>query len=81
MSENIIKTYRKKKGLTQAKFGAMFGVKDAAVCKWEKGRVTPARAVSISEITGIPPHKLRPDIFPEPDLPARDINEDAVDAG
>lgn len=45
--------------------GAMFEppVDKSTVMRWERGRITPERAVEIERITGIPRHELLPDIF------------------
>lgn len=44
------------------------GITSQAVSQWE--RVPVARVKAISALTGIPPHELRPDIFPAPAHPA-----------
>lgn len=40
------------------------GITLQAVAQWP--RVPPARVHEVSDITGIPPHELRPDIFRAP---------------
>lgn len=47
-------------------FAERAGVQDSAVCKWERGRVSASKALTVHEITGIPLHILRPDIYPKP---------------
>lgn len=41
----------------------LLGIKAPSIHSWK--RVPPARVLSVSKITGIPPWKLRPDIYPE----------------
>ena len=60
--------WRKANGITQAQLGEMVGVKDAAVNKWEKTRPPAERVLKLSEVTRIPPHRLRPDLYPAPDM-------------
>lgn len=60
--------WRKANGVTQAELGKKLGVGDAAITKWEKGRVPAERVLSVAEETGIPPHMLRPDLYPVPSL-------------
>jgi transcriptional regulator with XRE-family HTH domain len=40
IGKNILR-YRKEKGLTQAKLGALLGVTYQAVSKWERGKTMP----------------------------------------
>jgi DNA-binding transcriptional regulator YdaS (Cro superfamily) len=58
--------WRQAKGVSQADFGKLLGVGDAAVTKWEKGRVPAERVLSVSRVTGISPHQIRPDLYPAP---------------
>jgi len=63
-----LKTWRKNHPsgfMSQARFAALIGVSEAEVSRYEQGlRSMPAeRAVLISDLTGIPRHELRPDIF------------------
>jgi transcriptional regulator with XRE-family HTH domain len=60
--------WRKANGITQAELATKMGVKDAAVTKWEKGQVPAERVLRLSKITQIPPHRLRPDLYPAPDM-------------
>lgn len=41
----------------------MFGVNKSTAMRWEE-RVPAERVIGIAEVTGIPPHKLRPDLYP-----------------
>lgn len=53
-------------------FGALFTppVDKSTVLRWERGQITPERAVEVERITGISRHELRPDIFgPSPATP------------
>lgn len=60
--------WRKANGLTQAQLAEKLGVQDAAVNKWEKKRIPAERVLAVSQITRIPPHRLRPDLYPAPDM-------------
>jgi transcriptional regulator with XRE-family HTH domain len=60
--------WRKANGITQAELAAKMGVQDAAVTKWEKGKIPAERVLKLSEITRIPPHRLRPDLYPAPEM-------------
>jgi DNA-binding transcriptional regulator YdaS (Cro superfamily) len=40
-----------------------------AVAKWRK--VPPARVLQVEAISGVPRHKLRPDLYPDPAVEAR----------
>jgi DNA-binding transcriptional regulator YdaS (Cro superfamily) len=44
------------------KLGEALGISQPAVSQWE--RVPSERVGKVSAITGIPPHVLRPDLFP-----------------
>ncbi|QZN97327.1 transcriptional regulator [Symbiopectobacterium purcellii] len=51
------------------KLGAMIGVSGMAVSNWKthcKGIVPANRVLAIHQVTGILPHDLRPDIYPNP---------------
>lgn len=52
-------------GMTLEAFGLKFKppVDKSTVLRWEKGKVTPERALEIEKRTGISRHALRPDIF------------------
>ncbi len=56
--------YRAQKGLTQAKLGEELGVTDVTVSRWETGqrKVDDDLLPIVSEKTGIPQLKLRPDL-------------------
>lgn len=58
----------KAKGLRQSAVADACGVTDGTVSKWVRGLIViPAERVArVSEVTGIPPHELRPDVFPAP---------------
>lgn len=62
--------WRKANGITQAAFGQMLKptVGDAAITKWEKGRVPAERVLDVERVTGIPRSRIRPDIYPEDKL-------------
>jgi len=41
------------------------GVDKATVTRWGQKRIPAERIVEVESITGIPRHKLRPDLYPE----------------
>lgn len=42
-------------------------VDHSAVSKWKRSGCVPAKHVGrVSALTGIPPHRIRPDLFPAP---------------
>lgn len=53
---------------TLDKAAGLFGVSAVSVHRYETGErsIKPTLVQHISEVTGIPPHELRPDIFPAP---------------
>jgi DNA-binding transcriptional regulator YdaS (Cro superfamily) len=67
----LLKAWRNLHELTQTEAGGLLHpkVNKAQWCYWEKGRrpVPPGRVWALHKLTGIAPHKLRPDIFPAPD--------------
>ena len=65
------------KGLTKAidiagnasKLAQMLGIKPMSVSRWKtryNGNVPPNRVRAIYEKTGVTPHELRPDLYPNP---------------
>lgn len=65
MTNHLIK-WRDAEELTQAQAAIRFGVNQPTVAKWEKGKVPSEQCLRVHEITGIPLHSLRPDIYPKP---------------
>lgn len=63
-----ITLWRKAHGVTQRELGRKLGVKDAAITKWEKGRVPAERVLDLERVTGVPRHRIRPDLYPAPDM-------------
>jgi len=63
---NIIRRWRTSQGISQRELGERLGVQDAAVTKWEQGRVSAEKALPLHNLTGIPLYVLRPDIYPAP---------------
>ncbi|WP_334469937.1 transcriptional regulator [Arsenophonus sp. PmNCSU2021_1] len=54
---------------TATRLAAALGVSNMTVSQWKnkyKGRVPVDRVLAIYELTGITPHELRPDIYPNP---------------
>lgn len=52
--------------MTLRQLSALIAVSEAEICRWENGlrRIPAERVYLISDLTGIPKSKLRPDIFP-----------------
>lgn len=46
-------------------FGKLFtpAVDKSTVLRWERGNITPRRAIEIEAVSGIPRHELLPDVF------------------
>ena len=61
-----ISAWREANNVSVKEFAERAGVQDSAVCKWERGRVSAIKALTVHQITGIPLHELRPDIYPKP---------------
>jgi len=58
--------YRKQNGLTQAALAQRLGISQSAVAHLESGsrKPRPKLVLLIEEVTGIPRHEIRPDIYP-----------------
>lgn len=68
---NIIRKFRKQRGLTQEQLGEMVGVKKALVSKWEHGlKPAPLCAVRLHDATSgeLPKWEIRPDLWEAPSL-------------
>ena len=63
---NSIRTLRRENGLTLTDLATQIPATKAELSRWETGarKVPATRAARIAEITGIPRHVLRPDVFP-----------------
>ncbi|HGL4396023.1 TPA: transcriptional regulator [Enterobacter hormaechei] len=46
--------------------GALIGVSKMAVSLWRRKGIPAERVLSIYGVTGVTPHELRPDIYPNP---------------
>lgn len=59
-----LKAHRTAKGLTQKQLAAQFGVSRETLARWEidARRIDPERLPQISQLTGISPAELRPDL-------------------
>lgn len=75
MSDGIIKQVLLKAG-GAAKLAAHLKIKSPSIYSWKK--IPPARVLDVSEITGIPPYELRPDIFPAPEKISVLFNNNAL---
>lgn len=61
-----ITRYRETNGrMSLEQFGKLAtpSVDKSTVLRWERGQITPRRAIEVEQITGISRHDLRPDIF------------------
>lgn len=73
MSQSKISKYREAHDrMSLEQFGKLFtpAVDKSTVLRWERGQITPRRAIEIESVTGIPRHMLVPQFFPKP-RPAR----------
>lgn len=66
MNTSALKTELDARGLRMVDVARAFGVDKAAVTRWNMFQVPVERIRKMQEVFGIPPHKLRPDIFPAP---------------
>lgn len=64
MSLHPLRAFREAKGLTLAQFGRLFAVDKSTVMRWEDGKIPAERVLPVCKFTGIPPHNLRPDLYP-----------------
>ncbi|HDT5731162.1 transcriptional regulator [Enterobacter roggenkampii] len=46
--------------------GALIGVSKMAVSLWRRNGIPAERVLSIYGVTGVTPHELRPDLYPNP---------------
>jgi DNA-binding XRE family transcriptional regulator len=60
---SALREYRDDQGLTLEQLGALFGVNKSTVMRWEEGQIPPSRAIEVEQRTGIPRHRLRPDLW------------------
>lgn len=67
MDKSPLAAFRMAHGLSQADLAKKLGVDGSGtISKWENKRVPAERVLDVSRVTGIPPHRIRPDIYPEP---------------
>jgi len=64
----MLKKWLIENGKSQTWLAAEFGIRQSAVAKWIRFRVPAERVLKVSELTGIPPEDLRPDVFRSPCL-------------
>jgi hypothetical protein len=59
--------YRRLRGLSQMALASKLGLKGSGtISKWENWRIPAECVLRVSQVTGIAPHILRPDIYPKP---------------
>ncbi|MDQ2128006.1 MULTISPECIES: transcriptional regulator [Leclercia] len=46
--------------------GALIGVSKMAVSLWRRNGIPAERVLPVFEATGVTPHELRPDLYPNP---------------
>lgn len=66
---SAISAYRQAhENMSLEEFGTLFSppVDKSTVLRWERGRITPERAIEIEAVTGISRAILRPDLFGSP---------------
>lgn len=54
---------------TASNLATMLGIRPMSVSRWKtryKGIVPADRVIPIYEVTGVTPHELRPDLYPNP---------------
>lgn len=68
-------TFLAGKGNTAVAVARRLGVAHTTVLRWAAGRVPAERVRALSDVTGLPPHALRPDLFPTPDASAETQQE------
>jgi transcriptional regulator with XRE-family HTH domain len=62
-----LKAYRKAYGLTMEEVAKKIGnCNRSLIWKWETRRIPAERVLDVAKATGIPLHRLRPDIYPAP---------------
>lgn len=64
--EHPLASYLRETKTPLAELATKLGVQPPAVSKWSRRGVPAVRVLALAEATGIPRHKLRPDLFPEP---------------
>jgi len=52
-------------GVEIAEIARQLRISYQAVAQWE--RVPHTRVLEVSRITGVPPHEIRPDVYPSPE--------------
>lgn len=69
--DHPIRQFRTEKDMSLAALAEKVGRTKTQLSRWETGqRRIPAELVpKLSTLTGIPPHELRPDIYPAPETP------------
>mgnify|MGYP002260339733 CR=1 FL=1 len=64
----MISDWMQAQGLKDAQAAELFGCERSHFSKVRRGKVRPGTdlCLKVNEVTGIPLHELRPDIYPEP---------------
>jgi transcriptional regulator with XRE-family HTH domain len=62
---HCLKRYRQRRNLTQIELGEILDMEQGTISNLENGRrrLDPTKVKQVSLLTGIPKHKLRPDLF------------------
>ena len=64
VSRNPLRRYRLAAELSLETLALSFGVNKTTVLRWEEGRIPAERVLHIERVTGVPRHRLRPDLYP-----------------
>jgi DNA-binding transcriptional regulator YdaS (Cro superfamily) len=52
---------------SQAELARRLGIRPTSIIDWRRaGRIPAERVLEVSRVTGLSPHLLRPDIYPDP---------------
>jgi hypothetical protein len=64
-NSQITKFRQERDRMSLEQFGKLFTppVDKSTVSRWERGHISPRRAVEIEDVTGIPRHQLLPEFF------------------
>jgi DNA-binding transcriptional regulator YdaS (Cro superfamily) len=52
---------------SQARLAERLGISAPAIVEWKRrGQVPAERVLAVSRVTGLTPHTIRPDLYPDP---------------
>lgn len=76
MTQSNLKQVRVAREMSQAALAHRLGVAQCQISRWENGKLDAERVPLLCEVLQCNGHDLRPDLFPPPDVPDRDVNAD-----